>query len=112
MLKKWLKYLRLHPHLRVHEKKENSQMTPAPIQPITSDGGNSTVTLVTELVALFLQVFPVVFNLFNHASTPVPVTAAPALLSALQGTPGFTENHKVVVANAVQTAASVTVPKS
>lgn len=77
-------------------------MIPSPV-PATNTG-DSTVTLVTELVALFLQVFPVVFNLFNHPSTPVPASGAPAVTAALQATPGFTEAHKGVVANAVQAA--------
>lgn len=64
------------------------------------------VTSIEELIAFGLQVFAQVFALFHHPTTPAPVSTAPVIISTLSATPGVTDAHKAVIANAVNGAAS------
>ena len=64
----------------------------------------NSVVGIEELILFGLQVFSQVFALFNHSTAPVPVSAAPALITQLQATPGTTQEHHTVINAAVNAA--------
>jgi hypothetical protein len=59
---------------------------------------------IEALIAFGLQIVVSIFSLFQHPTTPIPVAAAPVLTAQLQATPGLTDAHKTVIANAVDAA--------
>ena len=71
-------------------------MTPQP--PIGSVSG------IEALIVFGLQIFAQIFALFRHPTQPVPVSAAPQLINALQATPGLTADHQAVIATQVNAA--------
>ena len=59
---------------------------------------------VEQLIAFGVSIFTQVFSLFRHPTNPVPTSAAPAISTALQATPGLTAEHKAVIATNVAQA--------
>lgn len=66
---------------------------------------------IEALVAFGVQIFAQIYTLFAHPTNPVPPSAAPVLAAQLQATPGLTEEHKAVIANMAQAAATAVANK-
>jgi hypothetical protein len=81
------------------ENLKEKMTTPQPV-PVNSVQG------IESLILFALQVFTQVFPLFVHPTSPLPTSAAPALIAHLNSTPGATSDHKIVVESAVNTAAA------
>lgn len=60
---------------------------------------------IESLILFSLQVFAQAFSLFKHPTTPLPVSAAPQVIAALQATPGATADHQAAISTAVNLAA-------
>src|SRR5690242_19264414 len=70
----------------------------------------NTITEIQALVQLALSVFTSVWGLFHHPSPPATLPSPSSLTTALQATPGLTEDHKTVIATMV--AAGSTSPST
>lgn len=74
-------------------------MTPQSQNPPTN-----SVQGIEALILFGLQVFAQVFSLFRHPTSPIPVSAAPAMVQQMQATPGASEIHKQIINTAVTAA--------
>lgn len=70
--------------------------------PIQNNAPLNSPAGIEALIFLGLQVFLQVFAAFNQQN--VPVSAAPAIISTLQATPGATTDHHAVISSAVNSA--------
>lgn len=57
-----------------------------------------SVTGIESLITFGLQVFLAIFGALRHPTTPLPVSAVPQAVTAMQATPGITADHQVVLA--------------